>query len=533
MTLVVIVNIYLCANVLLVLAASVLSTLELTSRKSQNPIMYRHLLWIGYGLSIAAVALPLCFASTSTNIMPHTLQVWSSPNMHSSETVSAGHRASVLLARTKVSVSLNAVELVTSALFCLGILIMMFRLVKDVLAIGRIVASAQIMRQHHRFRILVADQVQVPFSLWVPRTYVVVIPSDLLLRPCDLRVAIRHEVQHHRQHDTKWLYFYLMLRAIFFWNPAMHLLSRRILELQELTCDAAIVARRGISAGEYCSSLLWVAEQSIRAFPQQVTMGMIGSSGNDLLKQRVTALLTKPVSYLQKMWVLILSGMAITLMVAVAAVSAKPIIDRRISLHDATRLAAVMPEDGIVIPVNEAVVAQLNRLLGTPDGREILRASIERMQRYEPMIVSKLAEDDLPIDLAAVPLVESGYQNLHQDEDSRHGAGLWMFIAPTARHFALRVDDHQDERLNPLAETDAALRMFKELHSQYGDWGLALLAFNAGNARVDTGIGDTRSHDVWTLINKGYENDPDYVARVMAVILILRTPSLLKSIQAE
>lgn len=533
MTLVAIGNIYLSANTLLVVAAITLSIFKLSSKNSRNPITYRQLLWIGYGLSVGTLVLPWLFAATSNNFMPHTFQVWSAPQVHGGAIISASHHGHAALAPTQASVSLSVIELVTSVLLGLGIAILLFRLVKDAMALGRILTSAQVMRHHRRLRILVTDQTHVPFSLWMPQASIVVIPAELILRPCDLRVAIRHEVQHHRQHDTKWLYFYLILQALFFWNPAVHLFSRRILELQELTCDAAVVAHRDISTSEYCSSLVWVAEQSTRSFPQQLSVGMLGSSSRQLLKQRVSALLAKPVRFLKKIWVLVFTGIAMSLMIAVAAVSAKPIIDQRISLRDLARLSSITPDGGIVIPVNEDIVTQLNKLLGTPDGRQLLRASIERMQQYKPMIVGKLLESDLPIDLAAVPLVESGYQNLHQDEDSRHGAGLWMFVVPTARHFALQVDDHQDERLNTRAETDAALRMFKELYSQYGEWGLALLAFNAGNARVEAGIEDTGSHDVWTLINKGNENDPDYVARVMAVILILRSPSVLKSVQDE
>jgi membrane-bound lytic murein transglycosylase D len=175
--------------------------------------------------------------------------------------------------------------------------------------------------------------------------------------------------------------------------------------------------------------------------------------------------------------------------------------------------------------VNEEVIAQLNRLLATPDGREYLRASLRRMREHHHMVATKLVENELPLDLLAVPLVESGYRNLEQSEDPRRGAGLWMFLAPTARKFDLTVSARRDERLDPAAETGAAVRMFSAEYSRYRDWGLALLAYNCGSGCVDQGIEKTGERDVWRIVAEGYENDPDYVARTMAAMLILRNAS--------
>jgi membrane-bound lytic murein transglycosylase D len=103
-----------------------------------------------------------------------------------------------------------------------------------------------------------------------------------------------------------------------------------------------------------------------------------------------------------------------------------------------------------------------------------------------------------------------------------------MFIAPTARKFDLRVDSRIDERLDVALETDAAMRMLSGLNAQFGDWGLALLAYNSGSVLVEQGIRETGSRDVWELVCSGYENDPDYVPRVMAAILIMHNPSVLE-----
>jgi hypothetical protein len=69
--------------------------------------------------------------------------------------------------------------------------------------------------------------------------------------------------------------------------------------------------------------------------------------------------------------------------------------------------------------------------------------------------------------------------------------------------------------------------MLSARYSRYRDWGLTLLAFNCGVGCVDRGVQETGARDVWRVVAKGFENDPDYVARAMAVMLVLRNPSVL------
>jgi membrane-bound lytic murein transglycosylase D len=99
-----------------------------------------------------------------------------------------------------------------------------------------------------------------------------------------------------------------------------------------------------------------------------------------------------------------------------------------------------------------------------------------------------------------------------------------MFIAPTARRFGLTVESGHDDRLDERVETGAALRMFAQLHRRFDDWLLALLSYNSGSPSIDAAIRKTGSRDAWQLAQEGYENDPDYLARVMAAVLIIKNP---------
>jgi len=64
-------------------------------------------------------------------------------------------------------------------------------------------------------------------------------------------------------------------------------------------------------------------------------------------------------------------------------------------------------------------------------------------------------------------------------------------------------------------------------YRRFSDWKLALLAYNAGAQHVEQGVRSTNSTDAWVLIQHGFENDPDYLARVTAVITILRNPTVI------
>jgi membrane-bound lytic murein transglycosylase D len=147
------------------------------------------------------------------------------------------------------------------------------------------------------------------------------------------------------------------------------------------------------------------------------------------------------------------------------------------------------------------------------------------MHNYEPSLLSELKRYELPPELLMVPLVESGYRNLPARRGA--GAGLWMFIGPTARHYGLEVSTKRDERLDVSAETRAAMEMFSDLQRRFGNWPLALMAYNSGASQVEAGMKATHTQDAWTLYNAGYGNDPDYLARATAVMLILDHPRLL------
>ena len=134
-------------------------------------------------------------------------------------------------------------------------------------------------------------------------------------------------------------------------------------------------------------------------------------------------------------------------MATVAWASAGTVQDKRITFDNALQLARAFEWDkNFPITINEQVVKELNRYVGTPDGREFIRNSLRRMANYQSFVNDKLDQYRLPRELGALPIMESGYQNLSQSPLPQYAAGLWQFIPQTARNYGMRVDKVVDER---------------------------------------------------------------------------------------
>jgi beta-lactamase regulating signal transducer with metallopeptidase domain len=525
-----IINYYLCANLLLIAAAIALAGIRALNSALPRPLTYRHLLSLGRAVALAALLLPFLAIRLDTgHLEPLRAQVWSAPTMHTAA-ASIPHAARIELGFES---QLPSLPLDTAAgalllFFAAGLLVGLVPLVAEVRSIRRAIRDAHLVRHIGRTRVLISDTERVPFAVWIPGSFFIVLPACLLLRPADFRMALQHEGQHHRQRDTRYLYAMLLGRAFFGLNPAAHWLMRHLFELQEFTCDEAIVRRGRGYARCYCSLLLRVAETALPDSRPGLRAFMAGHRPSALAR-RVEAALRQPERSLKRPAAIGVTVVAVTLLAAMSVSIASPLQDRRLSLADAQSLAAAaQTSSGFPLTVNEAVLAQLNLLLGTPDGRAFLRAGMVRMRAHESHIRPELNRYSLPPALLAVPLVESGYRNLPASNRESTGAGLWMFIGATARNYGLHVSPLRDDRLDVAAETRAAMRLFSELQGHFGDWRLTLMAYNSGVAKIEAGIRATGSRDVWKLYEAGYGNDPDYVARTMAATLILANPGLVR-----
>ncbi len=127
--------------------------------------------------------------------------------------------------------------------------------------------------------------------------------------------------------------------------------------------------------------------------------------------------------------------------------------------------------------------------------RGFIRIALGRSALYFDMFQEKLTEYGLPIELRFLAVIESG---LRPQVKSKAGAlGLWQFMYKTGLYFGLQENSYIDERMDPDKATDAACRYLKQLYGIYGDWNLALAAYNAGPGNVNKAIrrsGDKKTY---------------------------------------
>jgi len=173
-----------------------------------------------------------------------------------------------------------------------------------------------------------------------------------------------------------------------------------------------------------------------------------------------------------------------------------------------------MPGTGLVVTYGP----QLRPWRGGPG------IAVARLDLLRPVVEPILRSHGVPVDLVAVILVESGGR---ADVLSPKGArGLWQLMPNTARRYGLRVDDVQDDRVDLFRATDAAARYLHDLYVQFGDWKLALAAYNTGEANVASAILRAHTQDFNELSNRWMLplETRNYVPRVLAA-----APSLAQS----
>lgn len=522
---------YLNMNLLILIGFIGLGLFSFISRKVKIRIGAEQELKLHYIILLVILAFTVIHPILPQNeIFSPAAKVWSAQSIKNfGEEYAAPDKGGYLSLPSLAGTSTLQADQVAAIWFMLGTLILFLGslfIIRDLRTLFKIKRNSFPIKKIGQVHIFISDLIRVPFSYWLPGQANIVMPSSLIERRAEYKMAIVHELQHHRHQDTKWVYVLWGLRLICVINPAIHYWNRWISEIQEFACDETLVDQNKVQSQAYARCLIEVAQSAIdQKYVPVCATGLTFLIERNILKRRIEKMLTKS-STKMKRSISVTVGIVLSLVVGATAFASKGLVqDRRVNMGQAKAMAVkAQSEVGFPVVVNDLVLKQLNRYIGTPEGREFMRSSLQRMENYRGVIEGKIQEYSAPSELMAVPIIESGYQNLEQDNNMGHGAGLWMFIAPTARTYGLRVDAQVDERLNVDALSDAAMRYLKSNYLRFKDWHLAALAYNIGENRVQQAINKTGSKDAWKLIRNGYENDRDYLPRLMAAIIIMRNP---------
>jgi murein DD-endopeptidase MepM/ murein hydrolase activator NlpD len=203
-------------------------------------------------------------------------------------------------------------------------------------------------------------------------------------------------------------------------------------------------------------------------------------------------------------------------------------IDSRHTASDSGSYAglpsSIGERDSLVINENERLVKQYLELFQKEPRRSFIQNSFDRSSSLRELIKEKAKESGLPSELWLLPVVESEYK--YKARSPKKAEGLWQFIAPTAMNYGLRINEWLDERRDPVKATVAAMLYLTELYDWYGDWPLALAAYNRGEFGLSKDMGRARIAHFFDLANSNKINKEtkDYVPQFYAAVLISRDP---------
>jgi membrane-bound lytic murein transglycosylase D len=170
------------------------------------------------------------------------------------------------------------------------------------------------------------------------------------------------------------------------------------------------------------------------------------------------------------------------------------------------------------LTVNDTVLGYINYF--SKGGHNTIVAATQRSGRYRPMIQRILDEEGLPQELIHLAQAESGF--IPRAMSRAAAGGMWQFLIWRGREYGLMQTPYSDDRMDPEKATRAAARHLHDLYSEFGDWYLAIAAYNCGPGVVEKAVERTGYADFWELRTRGVlpAETTNYVPIILAMTIM-------------
>ena len=198
-----------------------------------------------------------------------------------------------------------------------------------------------------------------------------------------------------------------------------------------------------------------------------------------------------------------------------------PAVDQNVKAKAEAEIKST--RSGLPLVMTDQVAGYINYYSNR--GRGTLERALARSGRYEDMIRRTLQEEGVPQELIYLAQAESGF---HPLAVSRAGArGMWQFMGSRAKGYGLERSWWVDDRQDPEKATRAAAHHLKDLYNQFGDWYLAMAAYNSGPGTVQSAVKRTGYADFWELYRRNVlpKETRNYVPIIVAVTIMAKNPA--------
>lgn len=300
-------KIYLCINVLLITSYLLFILVRKLSFKLRFHFDHRAWIKLGQVLILSSIVMPICFQLLPQKEVP--LAQWGAFVTVSDQMVKKTLlRDSQIQTRSAIQVVKKvdgfqrfsvwvknrlSLENILMLFFATGLGFSCFRFGFNLFRLVQVTRRSLVLHSIGKVRVALTDVTDIPFSVRLFSLSWVMLPYSLIENKNDFKLALKHEIQHHRQGDTLWSVFVEVLLCGFFPNTALYLWKRDIIELQEFSCDEALIGQKGISSRDYGSCLIRVAETALKSRQMYVgttCMAAISKNPNyhkSFLKRRI------------------------------------------------------------------------------------------------------------------------------------------------------------------------------------------------------------------------------------------------------